>query len=76
MMKWSLRKEIVWEGHGHQEAAVTPDAKSLLALSPIVQPSRPTSARPAGKAVRLPGSWEDEEAEVGAASWACSAQLF
>lgn len=76
MMKWSLRREIVREGHRHQEAEVIPDAKSLLVLSPIVQPSQPPSARPGGKAVRLPGSWEDDEAEVGAASWACSAQLF
>lgn len=79
---WSLRTD--WEGHRQQEAAVTPDAKSLLVLSLIVQPSQPPSARPGGKAGRLPGSWENDEAEelpeVGAASWAswaCSAaQLF
>lgn len=42
MMKWSLRTGIAQEGHRHQEAAVAPDARSLLVLSPIVHshPSR------------------------------------
>lgn len=76
IMEWSLRTEIAREGHKHQEAAVTADAKFLPVLSPIVHPSQPPRARPDGKAVRLPGSWEDNEAELGAESWACSAQLF
>lgn len=68
--------DVVWEGHRLQEAAVTPDAKFLPVLSPTVHPSQPPGTSPDGKAVRLPGSWEADEAEMGAVSWACLVQLF